>query len=201
METRDDLKPDVIASWLTPPRAVAMLGDEGKDNYVWKRALLTRLASGAAIAAALESSWEGRNLHTGITAIPPNHWARYDASENPDHVWKTGDITFDLGREHGTHGNMRKVHYFGVLLEPTCIEAFAATTAASKPEEAPDKGPPVSDGNLGAWYTLYKTIYPDKSEDHAWRSAHGMFHDKSVSRSKIRKLRGERELGRPKKDP
>jgi hypothetical protein len=57
------------------------------------------------------------------------------------------------------------------------------------------------DPHLKAWFELYSQVYQgaEDTEDRALGSARGMFANKSVSRERIRKLRGARPMGRPKK--
>lgn len=59
------------------------------------------------------------------------------------------------------------------------------------------KGPRVSGAHLKAWYDLYRTVYGDDTpEAHSVKSAQGMFSDKSVSRERVRELRGPQKRGR-----
>jgi len=66
-------------------------------------------------------------------------------------------------------------------------------------EEGPkQKGPPVSEAALTAWYAAYRLAYVG-SEDtlaKAYASAEGMFPGKFVSRERIRRLAGGRKPGR-----
>jgi hypothetical protein len=55
---------------------------------------------------------------------------------------------------------------------------------------------------LKAWFEVYQQAYADTAadtEDMALKSAKGMFPDKHITRAKIRELRGQRPMGRPKR--
>ena len=117
------------------------------------------------------------------------------------------------------------VRYFGIRFDPAEIEAMIprwarggqlAPPSADNAEQTiqtiadgdpePEtlvsdarKGPPVSEALLREWYELYSKAYagPADTEKMALASATGMFPTKSVSRSKVRELRGERKRGQP----
>jgi hypothetical protein len=95
-----------------------------------------------------------------------------------------------------------------VRFEPQGVHAILrGVSKATKPDATPaaddepePKGPPVSPEALKAWFDLYRRIYTGTADTEAMalKSAQGMFPGKSVSRDKIRALRGERPIGRPK---
>lgn len=64
-------------------------------------------------------------------------------------------------------------------------------------EEPETKGPSVSPAHLQAWFNLYREVYKgkDDTEPNAIASAQGMFPGKSVSRQRIRDLRGKQKRG------
>jgi hypothetical protein len=136
--------------------------------------------------------------------IPAAHWKNVDTG---DSVWRTGDLTYHFIDDHSAYRSNATARHYNLRFDPDAVHAIIAPLLKSAPKpvdaladagQTVSKGPDVSPAHLRAWYDLYKSTYPDDSEDHAWTSARGMFHDKTVTRGKIRKLRGEREMGRPK---
>jgi hypothetical protein len=190
-------------NWLTPAQAVQILDSVyGKDSssFVSKHTLIERLRGGKVSAVAGESKRSDRESGIALFEIPREDWDRGSATSI---FWISGDFIFD--RTDGFHTT--QIRHFDVRLEPNAVRAIIGPVAkqvAVEPspqatEVAPDEREQVSLANLRAWYAIYQSVYPNTSEDHAWLSAQGMFHDKSVSRSQIRTVRGERPMGRPKK--
>ena len=129
----------------------------------------------------------------------PDDWGRVDTS---DPLWITGDLTYTY-KEYGS-GDRITARHFDVRFEPNGIHNIVATV--SRPPESRDsvrqneaanetvsKGPPVSDDHLWAWFEVYKRVYTGSADTEAMalKSATGMFPGKSVTREKIRALRGD----------
>jgi hypothetical protein len=117
--------------------------------------------------------------------------------------WTTGDLVYTYRRDIYDEVTFR---HFDVRFEPEGVNAIigsAAPDIAPTPDlpeanEPTERGPPVSEAHLQAWYEVYRQVYQGAAdtEDTAVRSARGMFPGKSVSRDKIRKLRGAQKRGR-----
>jgi len=60
------------------------------------------------------------------------------------------------------------------------------------------KGPRVTDGELRAWYDVYRRFYTGAldTQDNAYASAKGMFPGKFVARDRVRALFPARKAGR-----
>jgi hypothetical protein len=189
--------------WLTPSQAVRVLdsvfGDK-ESSFVSKLTLLERLRGAMVRAIATRSKRSNRTDGTPYFEIPPNDWHHVSANSI---FWISGDYNFEDVENY----SRLQVWHFAVKFEPNAVRAItppatkqvAVEPSAQAAKETPEEREQVSLANLRVWYAVYQSIYPDTSEDHAWQSAQGMFHDKSVSRSQIRKVRGERPMGRPKK--
>ena len=197
-------------NWLTPKQSVEILDSawgSGSDSFTSKHTLLECLRAGMVRAVARTSKWSTRVTAAEFEFIPADEWGH--VSENTI-FWTTGDLTYRIaGASYGTIAVRRFDVRFDqaavrAIITPATKRAAVEPPSALKDEDDPvalepvSKRPSVSDKDLWAWYSLYQSIYPDTSEDHVWRSAQGMFHDKEVSRSRIRKMRGERPMGRPK---
>jgi hypothetical protein len=144
--------------------------------------------------------------------IPRRFWVHL--STKGSDVWGAGDARFFI------KGSVCR--YFGIRLDPvevrTTLPALKpppkkgwvkrpepAPEPAPEPpqEETPQKGPRVADPHLKAWYDLYAKVYGGTAADteaNAVASARGMFPGKSVSRDRVRELRGEQKRGRKPDD-
>jgi len=208
-----DLTADDIADWLTPAAAVEILNSAFGKTDISRHALVTRLKNGMVQSAAGHSVWTGTQQQPKRKApslIQSSDWSHYEQS-GADTVtfWVTADIKFYLGREYGTD-NIVTVHHFAVRLEPQSVQAMIAhapnkTSTKTESQDSADqkpKGPPVSSEHLKAWYDLYRRVYPeaDDTEANALASARGMFPGKSVSRDRLRELRGDQKRGPKKRD-
>jgi hypothetical protein len=95
-----------------------------------------------------------------------------------------------------------QIGHFDVRFEPNAVRAIigpvAKQASAVADVEPAEKGPSVSDVHLKAWFEVYRQAYTGASdtEANAVASARGMFPGKSVSRDKVRDLRGEQKRGR-----
>jgi hypothetical protein len=202
--TAPDLTAGDIADWPTPRQAIEILRKVLTSDFLAKHAMLERLRGDMVQAISHESVLTGgRNSPraTGVK-IAPDVWERVQES---DPLWLSGDLTYTY-RDDGSGDRITARHY-ALRFEPQSIHAIArsADQAAKADEPSTDerepKGPPVANDLLKAWYEVYKRAYPGSADTEAAaiKSAQGMFPGKSVSRDKIRSLRGERPIGRPKK--
>jgi hypothetical protein len=197
---------DLIADWLSPRQAVEILDAAYPPaSRVSKQVLLERLRGGMVQAVAAHSVFDGgRQGREVFYKIPSDDWERVDTS---DILWITGELTYTR-REHGLAGRTTVRHY-NVRFEPQGVRAIVANAPkepAAKPDpdkpEPAQKGPRVTDPHLEAWFDLFTKVYSgtvEDTEDRALESARGMFPGKSVTRDRIRALRGNRPMGRPKK--
>jgi hypothetical protein len=187
-------------NWMTPKQAVQFLdsvyGDDS-GSFTSKHTLLEHIRGGVVKTVARTSTFSVRNKPIEFMDIPAYDWNHI--SENTI-FWNTGHLGYRTVVDY----QEVSVRRFDVRFEPNAVRAIIAPAAKQAEvappaaEPAPDEREPVSLASLRAWYAVYQSVYPDRSEDHAWRSAQGMFHDKSVSRSQIRKVRGDRPMGRPR---
>jgi hypothetical protein len=201
-----DLKPDDVADWLTPRQALQILAKAFKEQHTSKHVLLERLRGGMVQATAGHASLEGRQKTRGLLfKMPSEHWQRIETS---DPLWTTGDVNYRY-REYGS-GEMVTARLYGIKFEPQAVHAIveqvsvvAESPVATGRETADEIAPkaPVSEDHLKAWYDLYRRVYTGAADTEAAAitSAAGMFPGKSVARERIRKLRGARPIGRPKK--
>lgn len=186
-----------FADWMAPSEAVDLLTGAYGSRYIAIKTLIARLRGGLVLGVARSTIWpdgSGENLQP----VTRDHWDD-DAIDAP--LWITGDWE----RRYRDSFEKRIARYFDVRFDPDQVREIIASQRGKKLEpvstDAPDdaaKGPSVPQKHLEAWYQLYKSVYPDNSEDHAWGSARGMFPNHSVSRARVRSLRGDRDLGRPK---
>ena len=201
--TVPDLTED-IAGWPTPRQAIEILRKVLTSDFLAKHAMLERLRGGLVQAISRESVLtEGRNSRraTGVK-IARDVWERVQES---DPLWLSGDLT-DTYRLDGSGDRITARHY-AVRFEPKSVHATArsagqAAKAELSTDEPEPKGPPVSNDLLKAWFEVYMRAYPGSADTEAaaLKSAQGMFPGKSVSREKIRLLRGRRPIGRPKRN-
>ena len=199
------LSEEEFKGWLTPSQALKRLDlqfGSGSGSYISKHTLLERLRAGV-VRAVAELSVVGSSKGIPMEEMHPDFWVHVEEEQI---FWTSGDLTYRAHVEDGFRREVANFRHLNVRFDPAGIEKIVegATNASARTGDAPSdpnaaKGPPVSDALLKAWYALYLTVYQDTSEDHAWRSAQGMFPDKLVSRAKIRALRGQRAMGRPKK--
>jgi hypothetical protein len=206
-----DLTADDIADWLTPSQAIEILYAEFKDYSLCIRTLLGRLRGGMVQAVSGHTLIQraGTDSRKSFYAIPSDHWNNVETNSAG---WTTGDFAYEF-REHGRSSYLTAQHY-GVRFEPQGVHAivFGSATSASpagrqvpiepapKPEPEPE-GIPVSDAHLQAWFEFYKKVYneAEDTEERALESARMNFQGKSVSRERVRALRGSQRRGPKKK--
>jgi hypothetical protein len=199
-----------ITDWLTPRQALAILGRVVENESVATRGLLERLRGGMVKAVAFNSAvtsesgpWSGT-----FCEIDVDHWTRIFAS---DEFWITGDLSYEA-REYG-ESRTSTFRHFDVRFEPQSIKAMVDVLSRSAPaasahapavgaeSEPVQKGPRVTNPHLQAWFEFYKVVTPETedTEDYAWAHARRCFPDKTVSRERVRELRGSLKRGPKKK--
>jgi hypothetical protein len=207
--TARDLTADNIADWLTPSQAIEIL-DAFYDNRSppSKHALLERLRGGMVQAVAGHSAFDGRRRWREVLyKIPSDDWEKVDTA---DPFWITGDLTYKR-REYGSSDTTTARH-FDVRFEPQSVRAIVgmagnvSQVAQAQPSSVTDvesesKGPRVADTHLQAWFEFYKKIHSEAedTDDRALGSARMNFQGKSVSRERVRALRGSQRRGPKKK--
>jgi hypothetical protein len=171
-----------------------------------------------------------RSEPDGAVLIPPSHWAAFPDIQTVAELafWQTGDITFEW--EERASFSAVTIKYFGVRFDPKGIADMIESAGVDKPKrpsggppppsldflsafsrpeqptpadvDAEQKGPPVAPEHLRAWYELYRRVYTGAADTEATAlaSARGMFPGKSVSRDRIRELRGTQKRGRKPDD-
>ena len=171
--------------------------------------LLERLKSGKVVAAAKSSTWQGdrRIRATDEILIDAAHWQSYSPTMG---FWEIGDIKFDLGHVYNSYASV-SIWYHGIRFEPEGIRAIIPAGTAKSEQEAPasgtepePKGPRVSDAHLRAWFEFYKAVTTgtEDTEDYAWSHARRCFPGKTVSRDRVRAIRGSQRRGpKVKREP
>jgi hypothetical protein len=219
-----DVSAEEIATWYTPKEACRYAARiVGPKNAM--AAISRRLLAGQIECAATRSSLSyGRNgpyPDPNPSLIPVGYW-RHMTKAGSD-LWGVGDARFFLPSQQrgvasktfmglGVKLNPRDVHDAlpSVPLEqepeptpsppqdPPKVESSPLESSKSETDELVQKGPPVSEEHLKAWFDLYRRVYSGAvdTEATALASARGMFHGKSVSRDRIRALRGTQKRGR-----
>jgi hypothetical protein len=197
-----------IARWLTPSQAVNLVDAAYENKQLSTRALLDRLRGEmvqAVAAYCVVQLGGGASRRLTIAGVPATHWEKMFSS---DQFWITGQ--FDCVARPQGFSQLATFRYFDVRFEPEDVRAIIAhlsipdtIQAPSEPEPA-QKGPPVSEAHLQAWFDVYRKVYggsPGDTLENALKSARGMFHDRFVSRDRVRDLAGGRTPGRkPRKD-
>jgi hypothetical protein len=201
-----DLTAKDIAGWPTPGQAAQLLIEayNSKDGYAAKHTLLGRLRGGMVQAVSDHSVIGGREGTRGTRktffSIPADDWLSAD-SQNL--LWVSSDFEFDFVDEWRHRVTTR---HYGVRFEPQGIQDIiksVVATPTTKQNVGPEtKGPRVADAHLKAWFEFYKAVHPpsEDTEDRALEFARQCFPGKSVSRDRVRELRGNVKRG-PKVKP
>ena len=181
---------------MTPKQAAQLLTEAFGEDYTAKHTLLERIRGGMVKAVARYSTRNGRSDRIELTEIPPDHWQHVDTA---DIFWTTGDLTYRM-REYGSF-DMMAFRQFDVRFEPEAVRAIVGSALKSSDDttaEETQKGLPVSDAHLKAWYALFRQTHQGSADtlENAYKSAAGMFPGKFVSRQKVRDLAGGRKRGR-----
>ena len=196
---------DELARWITPAEALAQVRKEmGGDEFAASASIVARLSDGLIIAGAstvvAAADYNDEVRGTNVMVLP-SHWKAASGNVLGQLFWKTGDMQVWTDR-----GNTR-VSYYGLRFDPAAISQVApkptppqSTSDQSVPiaTEPEQKGPPVSQTALEAWFKAYKIAFPDTqdTEARAMESARGCFPGKSFSRDAVRALRGTQRRGR-----
>jgi hypothetical protein len=198
------LTADEFAGWLMPSQAVEILKGKYASAHLAKETLLGRLTAGVALAACRKvvTKDEGR-MHSGeFLCMGIDDWSLVSTDNN---FWITGDLV--RSRRTSTFDSTIS-SYFDVRFEPDGVHAIVApllgagSAGPRPPFAAPaadpnQKGPRVSDAHLQAWFAFYKAVTPitEDTEDYAWTHARRCFPEKTVSRERVRDLRGSHKRG------
>jgi len=216
-EAEHKITPEELASWWTPMQACGYaancVGADGARAALWEL-LRAGLIEAVANSASL-TPYEKSPITTNKPSfIPKDRWDSF--FDTGSDFWKGGYARFYLVRGH--LGQSADYRAFGIKLNPDDVRANLpsprSVQAETKPSQTPsetqqsteaepqESWPPVSDAHLNVWYELYRQVYTGATdtEDMALKSARGMFPGKSVSRAKIRTLRGAQKIGRKSKD-
>jgi hypothetical protein len=210
------LAQDTFDTWWPCKEAAAYAAKcIGGNHAAASKALWERLRGGMIEAAAGITSvtrpGEAPLSENKPTVVPKILWKNF-SSEGSD-LWGAGDAKFFIST--GAYENGTWVLFVGVRLNPDQVKASLPSppvpkkeveqtpAPASLPESPPQKGPSVSDRDLQAWFEVYRSAYNGAAdtEDNALASARGMFPGKSVSRDRVRELRGVQRRGRKISDP
>jgi hypothetical protein len=133
--------------------------------------------------------------------IPAEHWERVRTDAL---FWQTGDVDYEVADLHNSYTSHVSWRLYDVRFDPEAVrEIVGSAGIASPPVEATtgpepeQKAPRVADAHLRAWYEFYKTVTPEAedTEDYAWGHAKRCFPDKTVSRDRVRDLRGSLKRG------
>jgi hypothetical protein len=217
------LEASVVADWITPRQAVDILDAVYDDKYLAKKVLLGRLIGGVIQAASGRTVVvdAGRKAEALFITIPPSEW---EGIEPADGFWISGDLIYTRRSQSSSYQDCKTSH-FRVRFDPEGVREIVkdeppkprgskwikkklepeappvpAEVEAPEPEQ---KGPAVSQDHLKAWFDLYQRAYSGSATDteaNAVASARGMFPGKSVSRERVRDLRGAQKRGRKADD-
>jgi hypothetical protein len=160
-------------------------------------------------AAARHSVFEGEHRNTSRLLLYKISTVDWDQVQFSDNFWITGDKSYRY-REYGGGGSMVTARHFDVRFEPQGVRAIVGNIAkeqpaeqrATEPSQEPEsKKPRVSDAHLQAWFEFYRKVHTEveDTEDRAAEFARICFPGKSVSRDRIRALRGSLKRGPKKK--
>ena len=200
-------------AWLSPNETLEMLSDLGTRSA--KGALFARLTQGLLKGAV--KTLKIKNQSQNFALILPHVWEPMATGWVVSDMWNTADIIIPHRASSAAYGyNTVDFYLFGVRFDPDGVRELLPTkatksslplphkqTAQATPAEADsNSGPPVAQSYLDAWHELYRKVYTGASdtEETALQSAQGMFPGKSVTRAKIRALRGKQKRGPKPKD-
>lgn len=202
----DVLTDQEFEAWLTPSAALTLLTAAFKPEDA-KILISERLYAGVITAITPTFSRSQGGVPPVVSSkrsiIPAHH---FDDLETDEDFWRLGQTKFYMTGSR-IEGATITFRCFDVRLEPLPIQALLPTATTNPKTKIGEKivgpvpelnAPPVSDSHLQAWYDLYSKVYtgPSDTEAMAMTSAEGMFQGKSVSRDKVRKLRGPQGRGR-----
>jgi hypothetical protein len=212
-----EITAEELEAWWTPSQALAYAttcvdGRNAAANAIWQRLVGGLIETVASTSSATPKDrapvpkWRPE-------LIPRRFWKLF--SKHGSDFWGAGDAKFFLPGS----GTSTVYQGFGIKLFPADVRGtlppprpppkqtwVKKAPEPEKPAEEPEseqKGPPVSEEHLKAWFALYRQVYsgPAETEANAVASARGMFQGKSVSRDRIRALRGTQKRGRKAAEP
>jgi hypothetical protein len=213
-QTERAISAEELASWWAPSEALdyaatCVGGRTAAANAIWQR-LVGGLIETAASTSSATPKGQAPIPKWTPELIPRSLWKQF--SKHGSNFWGAGDVRFFLSGS----GRSVVIQCFGIKLYPADVRRtlppprpapkriWVEKPAESEPVKAEpeQKGPPVAEGHLKAWYELYRQVYsgPADTEGNAIASAQGMFPGKSVSRDRIRALRGTQKRGRKPTD-
>jgi hypothetical protein len=217
-----DISPEALAAWWTPREAVAyasrcegIFTAKAASNAIWQR-LVGGLIESASASSSSTPKDRGPTTYMRPDFIPKRLWKSY--SDSGSDLWGAGDARFFVSGS----GTSTVWRFFGIRLNPDDVRATLpsprpppkklwirkpAEEKKIEPQkvEVPEpvqKGPAVAEDHLKAWHELYRRVYTGvaDTEANALASAQGMFQGKSVSRDRVRALRGTQKRGRKSPD-
>jgi hypothetical protein len=198
-----------MADWISPSQAVEILKAAYNDLYLAKETLLERLRGGMVRSISEETVIEGARPHRTMNVqIPAAHWKNIHTT---DSVWKTGDLSYQFLDDHSAYRSKATARHFNVRFDPVAVRAIiknlvpkiSPTDPEASSHIGPEmKGPRVTEPHLKAWFVFYKAVHSpiEDTENRALQHARQCFPGKSVSRDRIRALRGTSKRG-PKTKP
>jgi hypothetical protein len=212
---RPTITADEFAIWMTPRDALDLLRELGDTTL--KFAILKRLQHNVIRSAAKEARWAGKAAK--LFLLDGGEWEHVDTDQiRISPLWRIGDITITIPHTTPAYGLQNfDVEFFDVRFDPVGVQDLLPKRPSPPPtpavpalqQDKPDDAeqsplPRVSDHLLRKWHDLYKEAYPGSQdiEERAIASATGMFPGKSVSRQRVRDLRGAQKRGRkPQVEP
>jgi hypothetical protein len=187
--------------WIKPSKALARAKAHFGDAYTAAEALGERLKDGLLGAMAETIVYEEPGKPETTTSFAPLAkvvWRHVTGGWHGQMFWRTGNLEVWLDRGED------RCSLHGILFDPEGLDKFLGAEARPAPPAVPDsppepeqKGPRVPEPLLKEWFAVYSKAYAgtEDTEDRAVESARGMFPGKSVSRERVRILRGARKRG------
>jgi hypothetical protein len=194
--------------WLTPARVLEVLAS--MDRFFAIEEVLRRACADFAHAAGNVSFTDDGTQRRGECAlILADWWRRADATDVQQHgrFWVTGGLTVRVADRRSLSGTS-VFEFFDVRFEPAGIYAMPGAklptlaiapatepTSTQAPPEPPNKGPPVPAAQLQEFWELFRKLNPAATEPQLVAAANAMFPRHSVSRQRLRDLRGRQPSG------
>ena len=173
--------------WLSPKEVLAIA--EKAHGQFGAKIVMERINGGLllAMASRVSDAYEGDEpeITDEPSPLPADIWIRLQDATT---FWERGDAKFYFYNPGSLN---RTVRCFDIkFLKKTVNAQFPVPGAplAKEPETAQetevvvDERPSVAEANLKLWAKVFLEVYPDGTLDFAWKSARGMFPDKSVTR-------------------
>jgi hypothetical protein len=205
--------------WLQARDALALTRSLGNDALAEQN--LTRWARDQIVDARCrrwiwndsDKPFESQN-ETDITPVPPGFWdekfTNFDWDEGYfEHRESSGFAGILTIAAYGVEFNGDEIvryrrgdsakfenHWPIRLISPVQSELLNDPVKSASTATAPrSDGPPVSKAALEEWWVVFSKHNPAATEPQAQASAEAMFPGKTVTRVKIRELRGEQKRG------